>query len=156
MIKRNGFRDFVKNLYNKYPTTPKNKEIIHLMESKYISRLNNFKNANLNEDCGCGRKNLSENVAREIFKQLGGNRFVAMTGAKHILDGGKYLSFKIPRAGKNGINYVKITSTDMDLYDIEFGRIHGNTYKVVKKVNGIYYDQLTNIFTEVTGLYTRL
>lgn len=37
-------------------------------------------------------------VGNAIFKQLGGNRFVAMTGAKHVfaIKGG--LSFKLPRA----------------------------------------------------------
>jgi hypothetical protein len=109
----------------------------------------------VNEDCGCNKNTLTEGVAKEILAQLGGNKFVAMTGAKNLVDGGKFLAFKLPRA-KDGINYVKITLTSMDLYDIEFGKIRANQYNVVKKVDGIYNDQLQNIFTKVTGLYTRL
>lgn len=107
------------------------------------------------EDCGCNKTQISESVAKEILSQLGGNRFVAMTGAKNLVDGGKYLAFKLPRA-KGGINYVKVTLTSMDLYDLEFGRIRNMEYKVVKELKGIYNDQLQSIFTQVTGLHTRL
>ncbi len=102
---------------------------------------------------------LSENVAREILQQLGGNKFIAMTGARNFVDGGKFLQFKLPKA-KDGINFVKITLNSMDTYDMEFGRIRkvgGElTYKVVSTADGIYNDQLQEIFTRYTGLYTKL
>jgi len=106
------------------------------------------------------RKVLKVDVSQEIFKQLGGNRFVMMTGAKNIAGGPSFLSFKLPKA-KDGINYVKIKLNSMDTYDIEFGRIRhsmksGSTYKVIHSVDGIYNDQLQEIFTQYTGLYTRL
>lgn len=106
------------------------------------------------------RKSLKENTAREILQQLGGNKFITMTGAKNLADGGSYLAFKLPRA-KDGINYVKIKLNSMDTYDIEFGAVRhsktsGYTYKVIHSVDGIYNDQLQEIFTQYTGLYTRL
>ena len=82
-----------------------------------------------------------------------------MTGAREFVDGGKFLRFKLPKA-KDGINFVEITLNSMDTYDIEFGRIRKVgvefTYKVVKTVDGIYNDQLQEIFTQYTGLYTKL
>lgn len=105
------------------------------------------------------------NVATEIYKQLGGGKFVAMTGAKNFVDGGNFLSFKLPsRFAKNGINYVKITLTPLDLYDIEFGKLTGGSwspaaslgYKVVKTKRGVYNDMLRSVFTSETGLNTSL
>ncbi len=166
-----SFRDFVKEFYKEYPKLPKDKDSMKWLEGLYKSSIDEVvddkgnervalalpqtKEESVNEDCGCNRSTLSEGVAKEILTQLGGNKFIAMTGAKNLVDGGKFLGFKLPRA-KDGINYVKITLTSMDLYDIEFGRIRANDYKVIKKVSGIYNDQLQNIFTKVTGLHTRL
>jgi hypothetical protein len=97
-----------------------------------------------------------QSIARTILQQLGGNKFLAMTGARALADLGNGLSFKLPSRPGNPVNYVKITLTSMDLYDLEFGRIRGNIYKVAKTFNGVYFDQLQKIFTEVTGLYTHL
>jgi len=98
---------------------------------------------------------LTESIAKTILQQLGGNKFTAMTGARNLVDGGKYLAFKLGRA-KDSINYVKITLTSMDLYDMEFGMIRAGKYTVKKKVKGVYNDQLQQTFTETTGLYTKL
>jgi len=94
-------------------------------------------------------------VAKEILNQLGGNKFIAMIGAKNIAGDAHSLSFRI---GKNssGINYVKITLNAMDTYDIEFGKILGTEYKVVKAVNDIYNNQLQEIFKKYTGMDTHL
>ena len=96
-------------------------------------------------------------VAKIILSQLGGMKFVRMTGAKNIIDGGasKYLSFKLPKA-KDGINFVKISLTSSDTYNIEFGRIHAMKYTIKKNLTDIYADQLQEVFTKYTGLYTSL
>ena len=94
-------------------------------------------------------------VAHTILSQLGGMKFVRMTGAKNIIDGGKYLSFKLPKA-KDGINFVRITLRASDTYDVEFGRSQTLKYDVKKKLTNIYADQLQDIFTKYTGLYTKL
>ena len=46
--------------------------------------------------------------------------------------------------------------TASDLYDMEFGRVWGSNYKVLEKVEGVYFDQLQSVFTTHTGLETRL
>ena len=92
-----------------------------------------------------------------ILQQLGGNKFIAMTCAKNLGTSGnkKNLSFNIGRNAKS-INHVKITLTSADLYDMEFIRIRGGKVKVVKKVKGVYNDQLGKIFTKYTGMTVRL
>ena len=100
---------------------------------------------------------LNEWRAEEVLKQLGGNRFIAMTGAKNFVknDKDKSITFKLPKA-KGGINYVRIKLTSMDLYDVEFISARGTNIKTVAKEKGVYNDQLPSIFTKHTGLYTSL
>jgi hypothetical protein len=93
---------------------------------------------------------------KEVLMQLGGNKFIAMTGAKNFAHSSteNYMQFRIPTA--NGINHIKITLNSKDLYDIDFGKQSGINYKVVKSVNDVYGDSLQEVFTEETGLRTRL
>lgn len=99
-------------------------------------------------------------VAKTILSQLGGGRFAAMTGAKNFSCGGKenYLGMRIPRTKgeKGSVNYVKIALNGLDLYDVEYGRIHGYKYTVVAEENNIYADMLVESFERNTGLYTSL
>ena len=95
-------------------------------------------------------------VAQTILSQLGGGKFVVMTGAKNLADYGNALGFKIPR-NKSKANYVKITLTPADLYDIEFMRLDVRTgFTVLHKVEGAYNDMLQSVFTDYTGMYTSL
>ena len=105
-------------------------------------------------------------IALEILKQLEGNRFVAMVGAKQIsaeqLNREHHgLSFKIGRNAK-GINRVKIAYNEgLDLYNLEFCKESlsvkkGYSCKVVEEFSGVYCDQLAEIFESSTGLYTKL
>ena len=94
-------------------------------------------------------------VAKTILQQLGGNRFIAMTGAKNFGSSRNSLQFKIGRNSKS-ISHVIVTLKSSDLYDVEFIRIRGTSRKVVKKLRGIYADQLQQMFTKYTGLRTRL
>lgn len=100
---------------------------------------------------------MEQDFASEILRQLGGGRFMAMTGAKNFVkDNNKQMiAFKIGRNSK-GINYVKITLNSMDTYDMEFISLRGNNMKIVSRADGIYNDQLQEVFTENTGLYTHL
>lgn len=106
-------------------------------------------------------------IASEIFRQLGGNKFVAMTGARNIFDIGDGLRFRI---GKNAskTNIVTITLNGLDLYDMKFecfksGRVNSKTgewiresVKTVAEFKNVYNDQLQDLFTRVTGMYTHL
>ena len=99
-------------------------------------------------------------IAQTILQQLGGNKFIAMTGAKNLgfdSKGSKTtLSFKIGRNSRN-INYVKVDYiSGKDLYDMSFFRLRAGQFKLIKKVSSIYGDQLQKFFTKNTGLYTRL
>ena len=110
-----------------------------------------------------GEGKLKENrkeIAQTILQQLGGNKFIAMTGAKNLgfdSKGSKTtLSFKIGRNAKS-INYVKVDYiSGKDLYDMSFFRLRAGQLKLIKKVSSIYGDQLQKFFTKNTGLYTRL
>jgi hypothetical protein len=101
-----------------------------------------------------------EDVAGEILKQLGGNKFIVMTGAKNFYKGvddqkQPFIGFKIGKA-KNQINYVKIILTGRDDYTMQFLSIRGSKLKVVREVEGVYNDMLQDVFTTNTGLYTHL
>ena len=93
-------------------------------------------------------------VANTILEQLGGaGRLRMMTGAYNFVDLGNGLSFKIKN---QRANYIKIKLTSMDLYDVEVGRIRGNTYKVVNSAEGLYFDQLKPFIEKSTGMYLNL
>jgi len=98
--------------------------------------------------------------AQMIKQQLGGGKFVAMTGAKNFLFHSKdsYLSFKIGGGAKNGINYIKIIyNQGKDDYTMEFYTIRGMNPATMKhRVEGVYADQLREIFEKHTGFYTSL
>jgi hypothetical protein len=95
--------------------------------------------------------------AGEILRQLGGNRFIAMTGAKNFArdDTKQMIVFRIERNAA-GINYVRITLNSMDLYDMEFISMRKFEMKIKSHAEGLYSDSLESTFTEHTGMYTRL
>ena len=104
------------------------------------------------------RKKMSKEVANTILQQLGGRRLSVMTGAKNFMShndlcGG--LSFRIPQIA-GIVNYVKIILNGSDLYNVEFGRIRGNDYKVLSSFEDIYAEDLIELFEKETGLYAHL
>lgn len=96
-------------------------------------------------------------VAKTILEQLGGGRFMAMCGVKNFVGSEDGLSFSLPKK-YNGINKVQIKLTPADLYEVTFYFFSAKTLecKVVKKVDDVYCDMLQEVFTDATGLYTRL
>jgi len=106
---------------------------------------------------------VNESVPYEIMNQLtmsnnGMGRLKAMVGAKNFVVHNNYsgISFKFANKGARQPNYIKITLNAMDTYDVEFGRIWGMDYKVIEKLEGIYNDQLKELFEKCTGLYLSL
>ncbi|EJX3082898.1 hypothetical protein OD099_004699 [Salmonella enterica] len=101
---------------------------------------------------------MSKEIAVEILNQLGGNKFIAMTGAKNFVwleKGG--LIFKLPsNFSRNGINLVRIKLEPSDTYNIEFLKSRGASLKSIASFEMIYCDQFQEIFIETTGLYTHL
>jgi len=94
-------------------------------------------------------------VAKTILEQLGGNRFLIMTGSKNLIAKSNGLSMRLSR-NKSGANYLNIELTPMDTYKMTFSSIRNFNITTKKELNDIYFDQLQEIFTDITGLYTRL
>lgn len=98
-------------------------------------------------------------IATTILSQLGGNRFLAMTGARNLITVENGLSFSLPRQRefvKDGISRVTVKLTAEDLYDVEYGKMVGLKYVPVRKDEGLFCDQLQAFFTRATGLDTHL
>lgn len=93
-------------------------------------------------------------VARTILAQLGSNMFCRMTGAKSFVGDHNSLQFSIPMS--EGINKIRIELTPMDTYNMIFYRERKTNVKEIKRYDGVYADQLQDLFTVATNLYTRL
>lgn len=92
---------------------------------------------------------------KEILRQLGGNKFKVMTGAKNFVGGENGIGFKFGRNASKS-NYVCIDLNSMDTYDVTFKHIRKFEAIEDKTFNGIYCDQLDGIFSSYTGMATRL
>lgn len=110
----------------------------------------------------------NKEIATTILEQLGGRRFVAFTGSKNFLateDGGLLMTLA---RNASKANRLRITLTGMDDYNMEFFRYtpwrfstRGGQYReypekveTVKLYEHVFFDQLQELFTETTGLYT--
>lgn len=102
-------------------------------------------------------KESGRNIAKTILQQLGGNKFIAMTGAKNIGFTNKGIQMGIGRNAKGVTHVIIDLDRGKDLYNIEFVKVGWDfKRKTIKKLNGVYADQLQKIFTKYTGLHTRL
>jgi len=92
-------------------------------------------------------------IAKEIYRQLGGDQFRAMTGASNFSCDNNSLVFKVPGTmTKNRINYIKITLNAMDTYDLKFISIWGTKITTIDTFEGAYNDMLLDIISNRTGL----
>ena len=95
-------------------------------------------------------------VAQTILEQLGGNKFVAMTGSKNFVASENFLRMNLTR-NKANAKWLKITLNANDTYTMDFFTADKNlniTSKV--KFEEVYCDQLCFLFTKATGLFTSL
>lgn len=96
-------------------------------------------------------------VAHTILDQLGGSRFVAMTGAKQLVALERGLQFKIGSGAVNRANTVKIELDASDTYTVTFYRVRGlDVVRIGEPLQGVYADQLQGAFTASTGMDTHL
>jgi len=103
------------------------------------------------------KRKVANQIAQIILDQMGGQRrLVAMIGAHTFVSHPKGVSFKFPRPASGKPNYVKVTLAGDDTYQMEFGSIHGLTYKKLKVLPGVYNDMLGETFKKMTGLHLRL
>lgn len=94
-------------------------------------------------------------VADTILEQLGGNKFIAMTGAKSLVANENSLTFRLPRGCLNRATYCTIELAPNDTYTVTFGRIVKTNYVTVSEHTQVYCDMLQDLFLQQTGLYTR-
>lgn len=108
-------------------------------------------------------------IANTILQQLGGGRFLVMTGSKDMIAIDNGLRMSLAKNGSKA-NRLEITLNGADLYDMKFYRYTSARYSTrggqfrmypekittVKEYNDVYFDQLQELFTNVTKLYTRL
>ena len=113
------------------------------------------------------RGSVSMSVADTILEQLGGHKFVVMTGSSHFVSDKNTLRMKLAK-NKSKANKLDITLNWDDTYTMRFykytaPRLNKKTFEYVdEKVvevelfEGVYADMLQELFTQVTGMYTRL
>ena len=111
------------------------------------------------------------NIPEIILNQLGGQKFIVMTGSKNFVGDGDTLRMTLAKNASRA-NRLYITLGSDDLYTMRFFKYTAGGWRVnhktgtvtekkekieeVKTFHGVYFDQLQELFTEVTKLYTRL
>lgn len=96
----------------------------------------------------------AKQIADKTIEYLGGyGKIQAMVNGKDFIyskDGS--IQFKF--SGNKDMNIVKFTLTDDDLYKVTFYKYNRRTLEVktVKEYDGIYCNQLKELFEDVTGL----
>jgi hypothetical protein len=93
----------------------------------------------------------AQSVADTILHQLGGNRFIAMTGAKLFVDLDGGLQFKFP-AARDGINTAVIDLNASDQYDITYYKIRGAKVEERQTDWDVPVENLKTSFSDATGL----
>jgi hypothetical protein len=91
-------------------------------------------------------------VANTILEQLGGRRFIAMTGSKNFVGSQDKLTFSLAPNKSKG-NKMRITLTPADDYTVEVFKIRGTEVKPLASVHGVYADSLRSVFESLTGMY---
>ena len=100
-------------------------------------------------------------IAKAILQQIGGKRFATMTGSRDFIDMGNGLRMSLARNKTSANRLDIIYDGGADLYDMRFYRrtFSKKTFDCKEKDiavhEGIYFDMLEEMFTMVTGLYTR-
>lgn len=100
---------------------------------------------------------MTHSVATTILQQLGGNKFLAMTGAKNLLSSADSLQFRLPSVGRKGEpNALRITLKASDTYEIKAYRVRGLNCDLLNTHDDVYAENLRETFELITGLLTRL
>ena len=96
-------------------------------------------------------------VAETILAQLGGNKFKVMTGAYSFAGGKDTLSFRL-KSNPKKVKGVRITLMPSDTYKMEFLGFKYKTMEVftISERDDVYAENLQDVFTNHTGLYTHL
>ena len=97
-------------------------------------------------------------VAQTILAQLGGNKFLAMTGARDLVGSDNALRFRLPRGAKAGITHMTVRLDASDTYSVEAIKFSARNLRStpIAARSDVYADSLREVFEGMTGLYTRL
>jgi len=97
-------------------------------------------------------------IAKTILQQIGGRRFVAMTGSKDFIDMGNGLRMSLARNKTSANRLDIIYDAGLDLYNMRFYRktFSKKTFecktKNIATHEGVYCDMRKEMFTRVAGL----
>lgn len=106
-------------------------------------------------------------TATAIIEQMGGNKFFAMTGCKAMASEAG-VRFLLPRNASKANRFEVEYNAGLDLYEVKFykytaGRLNKKTFEWgeekitnVREFSAVFAEDLQQLFTEVTGLYTSL
>lgn len=108
-------------------------------------------------------------IMLSLYQQLGGHKFVVMTGSEFTgymenESGNMEQIIKLSR-NKSGADKLIVTyEEDKDVYSMRFiksSKFNKRTFSFSETeeiyfTSGIYSEQLQEVFTQVTGLYTHL
>ena len=108
-----------------------------------------------------GQKHYTKNIINTIVSQLGGEVFIALTGAKLLYKVNKKMNpvliCILPNHlnVKNNIDVITITyNIGIDLYEYAFINTKTRDKNIlVSKINDVYAEDLIPIFEEQTGLF---
>lgn len=95
-------------------------------------------------------------VAETILAQLGGNQFLAMTGARNLLGDANSLHMKLGRGAADGITHLRVVLDASDTYTVSFLKVRGVKVATVAEVSDVYAEDLRAVFTRHTGFATSL
>lgn len=94
-------------------------------------------------------------VAQKTVAILGGKRILnMMISAKSFMFGGAdpYLSFRFTSRNQLHANYIKLKTSDNETYVVEFGRVYGQKYKMIKVFEDVKAAGLKSLFETETAL----
>jgi hypothetical protein len=97
---------------------------------------------------------VSKSQAQEIMRQLGGRKFEMLMGVKSKGIGKDGLILHIGKNPKRISHLIIDIDRGKDLYNLTFGKVFKYKFKVVKKLKGIYVDQLHDMIEKYTGNLT--
>lgn len=103
---------------------------------------------------------VTDHPSVEMLRQLGGQRFIAMTGAKDFMSADNpqpRLIFRLPRdLTKVRGTHFEISLTPNDTYLLVYFKMRKGERKFVEVRRETYAEDLQRHFTEMTGLDTHL
>lgn len=96
-------------------------------------------------------------IAQEILRQLGGHRFISMTGCREIMCLDSSIKMRL-QPNKSKANYLLIKLMPNDTYTMQFFRFISSSFtiKIIEEITGVYSENLQDVFTDKTGFLTRM